>query len=87
MWEPFRKSLKQRAPQCKIVYDKFHVVKRANAAIDEVRRAEFFWQGPQKRGLIQIQWRLLTNSRSQPKLPAQRRLRITSGSVLLRNRC
>ena len=54
MWEPFRKGLEQRAPQCKIVYDKFHVVKHANGAIDEVRRAEFFWQGPQKRGLIQI---------------------------------
>ncbi|MDQ6663329.1 MAG: transposase [Acidobacteriota bacterium] len=26
MWEPFRKSLEQCAPRCKIVYDKFHVV-------------------------------------------------------------
>jgi transposase len=40
MWEPFRKSLEQWAPQCKIVYDKFHVLQHANDAVDEVRRAE-----------------------------------------------
>lgn len=61
MWEPFRKSLAQWAPQCKIVYDKFHVLQHANDAIDEVRRAEFFRQGPQKRGLIQgKKWLLLS---------------------------
>ncbi len=29
---------------CRIVYDKFHVMQHANQAIDEVRRAEFFPQ-------------------------------------------
>src|ERR1039457_4320146 len=52
MWEPFRLSIEQWAPQCKIVYDKFHVLQHANDAINEVRRAEFFRQGPKKRGLI-----------------------------------
>ena len=61
MWEPFRKSLEQWAPQCKIVYDKFHVLQHANDAIDEVRRAEFFRQGPEKRGLIKgKKWLLLS---------------------------
>jgi len=61
MWEPFRKSLEQWAPQCKIVYDKFHVLQHANDAVDEVRRAEFFRQGPQKRGLIKgKKWLLLS---------------------------
>lgn len=42
MWEPFRLSIEQWTPQCRIVYDKFHIMQHANKAIDEVRRAEFF---------------------------------------------
>jgi len=61
MWEPFRMSIMQWAPQCKIIYDKFHIMQHANDAIDEVRRAEFFRQGPQKRGLIKgKKWLLLS---------------------------
>jgi transposase len=61
MWQPFRLSIEQWAPQCKIVYDKFHIVQHANDAIDEVRRAEFFRQGPRKRGLIKgKKWLLLS---------------------------
>lgn len=61
MWEPFRRSIEQWAPQCQIVYDKFHVLQHANDAVDEVRRAEFFRQGPRKRGLIKgKKWLLLS---------------------------
>ena len=42
MWRPFTNSITQWAPNCRIVYDKFHVLQHANKAIDEVRRAEFF---------------------------------------------
>jgi transposase len=35
-------SIEQLAPNCRIVYDKFHVMQHANRAIDELRRAEFF---------------------------------------------
>jgi hypothetical protein len=52
MWKPFRLSLEPWAPQCKIVYDKFHILQHADDAIDEVRRAEFFRPGKQKHGLI-----------------------------------
>jgi transposase len=45
MWEPFRLSLEEWLPQCRIVYDKFHIMQHANEAIDEVRRAEFFRKG------------------------------------------
>ena len=67
MWEPFRLSIEHWAPQCKIVYDKFHILQHANDAINEVRKAEFFRQGPKKRGLIkgkkwllQSRWKNLT---------------------------
>jgi transposase len=52
MWEPFRMSIEQWAPNCRIVYDKFHVMRRANNATDEVRRAEFFRQGGRLRELV-----------------------------------
>jgi transposase len=68
MWVPFRQSIEEWAPQCKIVYDKFHILQHANDAIDEVRRAEFFRQGKEKRELIKgkkwllmSRWKNLTN--------------------------
>jgi transposase len=61
MWEPFRLSIEQWVPQCKIVYDKFHILQRTNDAIDEVRRAEFFRQGKKKRDLIKgKKWLLMS---------------------------
>ena len=61
MWEPFTKSILQWAPQCRIVYDKFHVMQHANQAVDEVRRAEFFRQGEKMRGLVKgKRWLLLS---------------------------
>lgn len=61
MWEPYRLSIEQWAPNCRIVYDKFHVLQHANAAVDEVRRAEFFRKGGRQRGLIKgKRWLLLT---------------------------
>jgi transposase len=61
MWEPYRLSLEQWVPNCRIVYDKFHIMQHANDAVDEVRRAEFFRQGVKKRGLIKgKRWLLLT---------------------------
>ena len=61
MWEPFRLSLMEWAPQCKIVYDKFHIPQHANDAVDEVRRAEFFRKGAKMRELITgKRWLLLS---------------------------
>jgi hypothetical protein len=61
MWEPYRLSIEQRAPNCRIVYDKFHIMQHANAAIDEVRRAEFFRKGARARGLVKgKRWLLLS---------------------------
>jgi transposase len=61
MWEPFRLSIEQWAPNCRIVYDKFHIMQHANAAIDEVRRAEFFRKGMRMRGLVKgKRWLLLS---------------------------
>ena len=61
MWEPFRQSLEQWAPNCRIVYDKFHIMQHAGAAVDEVRRAEFFRKGGASREVVKgKRWLLLS---------------------------
>jgi transposase len=61
MWRPFTNSIAQWAPNCRIVFDKFHVLQHANKAIDEVRRAEFFRKGGRMRGVVKgKRWLLLT---------------------------
>lgn len=61
MWEPFTASILSWAPQCRIVYDKFHVMQHASKAVDEVRRAEFFRKGGRMRGLVKgKRWLLLS---------------------------
>ena len=61
MWEPYRRSIEQWAPNCRIVYDKFHIMQHANKVIDEVRRAEFFRKGQHLRELVKgKRWLLLS---------------------------
>jgi len=62
MWEPFRQSLEQWVPNCRIVYDKFHILQHAGAAMDETRRAEFFRKGGAGREIIRgKRWLLLSS--------------------------
>jgi len=61
MWEPFQQSITQWLANCRIIYDKFHIMKHANAAVDEIRRAEFFRKGGPARELVKgKRWLLLT---------------------------
>jgi transposase len=46
LWDLFLKSIEQWAPQCKIIYDKFHVWQHVNGAVDEVRLPTAGWQLP-----------------------------------------
>ena len=81
MWEPYRLSLQDWVPGCRLVYDKFHVLQHANGAIDEVRRAEFFRQGGRKRELVKgKRWLLLSRwvepehreeTAAEPTLPVE----------------
>jgi len=61
MWEPYRQSIEQWASNCRIVYDKFHIMQHAAAAVDEVRRAEFFRKGGAAREVVKgKRWLLLS---------------------------
>ena len=41
MWKPFRNATAAHAPQAAILYDKFHVLRQLNEAMDKVRKAEY----------------------------------------------
>jgi transposase len=43
MWKPFRNSTRKagNAPQAAILYDKFHILKHLNEALDKVRKGEY----------------------------------------------
>jgi len=61
-------SLEQWVPQCRLIYDKFDVMKHANEAVSEVRRAEFLRKGGAARELIKGKhWLLLTHLNTNKK--------------------
>lgn len=41
MWKPFRHAPTDQAPQAAILFDKFHVIRHLNDALDKVRRTEY----------------------------------------------
>ncbi len=41
MWKPFEKSTYRLAPQAAILYDKFHVIRHLNEALDKIRKSEY----------------------------------------------
>ena len=49
MWDPYISSIKQHCPNAEIVFDKFHVVKKVNEALDKIRKQEFVKAGKTKR--------------------------------------
>jgi hypothetical protein len=69
MWAPYRVSIEVWAPRCRIVYGKFHVMQHANAAVDEVRRAEFFRRQRQQRDLVRGRRWLLRSGRAGRAAP------------------
>jgi hypothetical protein len=40
MWKPFRNATQEHAPQAAILFDKFHIMKHLNDALDKVRKTE-----------------------------------------------
>ena len=40
MWQAYENSIRRHAPQAEIVFDKFHIAKHLNEAVDKVRRSE-----------------------------------------------
>jgi hypothetical protein len=41
MWKPFRQATAHHAPQARILFDKFHVLRHLGDALDQVRKSEY----------------------------------------------
>jgi transposase len=62
MWKPYLAALKKFCPNADVVFDKFHVVAKLSAAIDEVRRNEYARLNGEERKFIKGQrYNLLAN--------------------------
>lgn len=63
MWRPFRQATQAYAPQAQIVFDKFHILRHLNDALDEVRRSEYARLQGNERRYIKGQRYILLSSR------------------------
>jgi transposase len=62
MWKPFRNVAKEQAPQAAILFDKFHVIRHLNDALDQVRKTEYARLTGRKKQFIKGQkYTLLTH--------------------------
>ncbi len=84
MHRPYLNAVRETLPRAEVVFDKFHVLQHASAALDEMRRQEFFRSGPAmrehgrgKRWLLLRRWKTLRGSKRaelQALFTANRRL-------------
>jgi transposase len=75
MWKPFRKSVRKNVPNARIVYDKFHIMRHLNDALDEVRRREYRRLSGKDRSYIKGQRYTLLSHRENLTLEGHRSLR------------
>jgi transposase len=62
MWKPFRKATEDRAPQAAILFDKFHIMRHLNEALDQVRKSEYArLSGPDRRYIKGQKYALLSH--------------------------
>jgi transposase len=62
MWKAFEASTRTNAPQAAILYDKFHVLRHLNEALDKVRRSEYARiKGPDRRFIKGQKYTLLSS--------------------------
>lgn len=61
MWKPFRNSTHRLAPNARVVFDKFHILRHLGDALDDVRKSEYFrLQGESRRFIKGQKYTLLT---------------------------
>lgn len=76
MWKPFRNSTAHHAPQARIVFDKFHVLRHLNDAIDQIRRSEYKRVNEKERKYIKGQRYTLLSHRANLDTDGRRSLKL-----------
>jgi transposase len=75
MWKPFRNSVLKNAPNARIIFDKFHIMRHLSKALDEVRRCEYKRLSGQDRSYIKGQRYTLLSRRENLNLDGRRALK------------
>jgi transposase len=75
MWKPFRNSVMRHAPDARIVFDKFHIMRHLSRALDEVRRHEYKRLSGKDRSFIKGQRYTLLTRRENLSLDGRRALK------------
>jgi transposase len=76
MWKPFRKSMMRNAPQARIVFDKFHVLRHLSDALDQVRRKEYKRVNDKERKFIKGQRYNLLSHKANLDMEGRRALHL-----------
>ena len=75
MWKPFRNATHKRAPQAAILFDKFHVIRHLNDALDQVRKSEYARLTGRERRYIKGQKYTLLSHRENLNLEGKKALK------------
>ncbi len=51
-WDPYIKAITETCPNSKLIFDKFHIVKKVNEALDKIRKKEFEYASPFERKMM-----------------------------------
>lgn len=76
MWKAFTNSTHRNAPQAAILFDKFHVIRHLNDALDAVRKAEYRRLSGKDRRFIQGQKYTLLSNRANLSSDGRKNLKI-----------
>ena len=74
MWKPFRTSLRRHAPQARVIFDKFHIMRHLGDALDAVRRSEYRRLAAKDRAFFKGQLYTLFSHRENLSLDGRRSL-------------
>jgi transposase len=76
MWKAFRNSTTEHAPQARLVFDKFHVLRHLSDALDEVRRQEYKRVNEKERKFIKGQRYTLLSHKANLDAEGRRSLKM-----------
>lgn len=75
MWKAFRNSTNKHAPQARIIFDKFHILRHLSEAMDKVRREEYQRVSGKERAFIKGQRYTLLAHQANLSLEGQQALK------------
>jgi transposase len=75
MWKAFHKSTRKHAPQAAILFDKFHVLRHLNEALDKIRKSEYARVSGEDRRFIKGQKYTLLSRKENLKLEGRKALK------------